>query len=73
MNTLRDLFPILYADVCIMNGDNVRLTISYKLDISNALSEEYLDAEISRIECENDKVLIWLKSANEKGRETHEQ
>lgn len=65
MNTLRDLFPILYADVCIMNGDNVRLTISYKLDISTALSEEYLDAEISRIECENNKALIWLVKAKE--------
>lgn len=65
MNTLRDLFPILYADICIMNGDNVRLTISYKLDISNALSEEYLDAEISRIECENNKALIWLAEAKE--------
>jgi len=65
MNTLRDLFPILYADVCIMEGNNVRLTISYKLDISNALSEKYLDAEISRIECENDKALVWLAAEKE--------
>lgn len=65
MNTLRNLFPILYADVCIMQDNNVRLTISYKLDITNVLSDEYLDAEISRIECVNDKVLIWLESAKE--------
>ena len=65
MNTLRDLFPILYADVCIMQDNNVRLTISYKLDITNVLSDEYLDAEISRVECVNNKVLIWLESAKE--------
>lgn len=65
MNTLRDLFPILYADVCIMKGNDVQLTISYNLDISTAFSEKYLDAEISRIECENNKVLIWLKTAEE--------
>ena len=65
MNTLRNLFPILYADVCIMQDNNVRLTISYKLDITNVLSDEYLDAEISRVECVNNKVLIWLESAKE--------
>lgn len=65
MNTLRDLFPILYADVWIMHGNDVRLTISYKLDITNALSDEYLDAEISRIECEHDKILIWLVDEKE--------
>ena len=65
MNTLRNLFPILYADVYIMCGNNRRLTISYKLDITNVLSDEYLDAEIDRIECENDKVLIWLESKKE--------
>ena len=65
MNTLRNLFPILYADVCIMQHNDVRLTISYKLDITNVLSDEYLDAEISRIECVNNNVLIWLESAKE--------
>ena len=61
MIKLRDLFPILYSDVCIMKGINVQLGINYRIDISNALSEKYLDAEISRIKCENDKVLIWLE------------
>lgn len=65
MNTLRDLFPILYADTCIMHGNNIRLIIDYRLDITNVLSDEYLDAEISRIECEHDRVLIWLEIEKE--------
>lgn len=65
MNTLRDLFPILYADVCIMRGNTKVCTIRYNLDITHALSDKYLDAEISRIECENEKVLIWLEIEKE--------